>query len=156
MTNRIGDVVNRHRRHRFREIVETIEGGPQLPVRNSFVNMPMDDERWPVSKQDGLQGLASEFRPPFLLFAPHRDVRRWIVRQEDAQVVPREQLVQDTDPSAVFLREMGQVLPLPPSRAVEASEAADHPDLLSPDCPSLRLVPQEPHAICPCEAGYIG
>ena len=76
--------------------------------------------------------------------------------EEDAQVVPREQVVQHPNPAAVLLREVRQVLPLPPGWAVEAPQAPDHPDLPSSDRPPLGLVLQEPHAMRPREAGHIG
>src|SRR5437879_13560482 len=111
--------------------------------------MPMDHEGGPPPKQDRLKGLAPELGPPFFLFSAHRDVGRRIMGEEDAQVVPREQVVQHPNPAAVLLREVRQVLPLPPGWAVEAPQAPDHPDLPSSDRPPLGRVLQEPPAMRP-------
>src|SRR5437879_12111878 len=100
----------------------------------------MDHEGGPPPKQDRLEGLAPKLGPPFFLFPAHRDVGRRIMGEEDAQVVPREQVVQHPNPAAVLLRVVRQALPLPPGWAVEAPTAPDDLVLPASDRPRLGLV----------------
>src|SRR5436853_6180894 len=84
----------------------------------------MDHQGGPPPKQDRLKGLAPKLGPPFFLFSARRDVGRRIMGEEDAQIVPREQVVQHPNPATVLLGEVRRVLPLRPGRAVKAAQAA--------------------------------
>src|SRR2546422_11015646 len=55
-------------------------------------------------QQDRFEPLRSQLRPPLLLLAAHRHVRRRIVGQEDLRAVSGEEPVEDLDSTLVLFR----------------------------------------------------
>src|SRR5207249_9575797 len=93
----IGDVVHRDRRGVAPEIVQPVEPRAELTRRDPFVDVPVNHEARSSPQQDRFERLRSQLRPPLLLLAAHRHVRRRIVGQEDLHAVSGEEPVEDLD-----------------------------------------------------------
>src|SRR5213593_1662114 len=139
----IGDVVHGDRRGVTLEIIEPVEPRTELARRDPFVNVPVDHERRSSPQEDRLERLRSQLRPPFFFLATHRYVRRRVVGQEDLRVVFGEEPIEDLHSPFVLFRGAGEILPLPPRRAVQAADAPDDSEPPGGTLEDRRLILEE-------------